>query len=59
MLLATILFQGNESIVAKTTLTVPNDGGPIEAIATIETIPYYVGNQRKAGKCVCMKFRLL
>ncbi|ETE61861.1 Rac GTPase-activating protein 1, partial [Ophiophagus hannah] len=41
--------QGNESIVAKTTLTVPNDGGPIEAVATIETIPYYVGNQRKAA----------
>ncbi|XP_015673652.1 rac GTPase-activating protein 1 [Protobothrops mucrosquamatus] len=41
--------QGNESIVAKTTLTVPNDGGPIEAVATIETIPYYVGNHRKAA----------
>ncbi|XP_063152635.1 rac GTPase-activating protein 1 [Candoia aspera] len=40
--------QGNESIVAKTTLTVPNDGGPIEAVATIETIPYYVGSHRKA-----------
>ncbi|KAF7246993.1 Rac GTPase-activating protein 1 [Varanus komodoensis] len=41
--------QGNESIVAKTTLMVPNDGGPIEAISTIETIPCYVGNRRKAG----------
>ncbi|XP_009067969.1 PREDICTED: rac GTPase-activating protein 1, partial [Acanthisitta chloris] len=32
--------QGNESIVAKTTLMVPNDGGPIEAISTIQTVPY-------------------
>uniref|UniRef100_A0A8D0HLZ0 Rac GTPase-activating protein 1 n=1 Tax=Sphenodon punctatus TaxID=8508 RepID=A0A8D0HLZ0_SPHPU len=40
--------QGNESIVAKTTLTVPGDGGPIEAISTIETIPY-VRNQRKTA----------
>ncbi|XP_054833199.1 rac GTPase-activating protein 1 isoform X2 [Eublepharis macularius] len=39
--------QGNESIVAKTTLTVPNDGGPIEAISTIETIPCYAGSRRK------------
>ncbi|XP_066471069.1 rac GTPase-activating protein 1 isoform X2 [Tiliqua scincoides] len=41
--------QGNESIIAKTTLTVPNDGGPIEAISTIETIPCYVGSRRKAA----------
>ncbi|KAL8163684.1 UNVERIFIED_CONTAM: Rac GTPase-activating protein 1 [Gekko kuhli] len=41
--------QGNESIVAKTTLMVPHDGGPIEAISTIETIPCYAGNRRKAG----------
>ncbi|XP_048347663.1 rac GTPase-activating protein 1 [Sphaerodactylus townsendi] len=41
--------QGNESIVAKTTLTVPNDGGPIEAISTIETIPSYAGSRRKAA----------
>ncbi|PKK19256.1 hypothetical protein A306_00000108 [Columba livia] len=29
--------QGNESIVAKTTVMVPSDGGPIEAISTIQT----------------------
>ncbi|NWZ95540.1 RGAP1 protein, partial [Nesospiza acunhae] len=29
--------QANESIVAKTTVMVPNDGGPIEAISTIQT----------------------
>ncbi|XP_064233126.1 rac GTPase-activating protein 1 isoform X2 [Aotus nancymaae] len=41
--------QGNESIVAKTTVTVPNDGGPIEAVSTIETVPYWTRNQRKTG----------
>uniref|UniRef100_A0A8D0C985 Rac GTPase-activating protein 1 n=1 Tax=Salvator merianae TaxID=96440 RepID=A0A8D0C985_SALMN len=44
-----VVDQANESIVAQTTLTVPNDGGPIEAISTIETIPCYVGNRRQAG----------
>ncbi|XP_025970098.2 rac GTPase-activating protein 1 isoform X2 [Dromaius novaehollandiae] len=41
--------QGNESIVAKTTLTVPGDGGPIEAISTIQTVPYSLRSQRKTG----------
>ncbi|NXX81420.1 RGAP1 protein, partial [Urocolius indicus] len=41
--------QGNESIVAKTTLMVPNDGGPIEAISTIQTVPYNTRIQRKSG----------
>uniref|UniRef100_A0ABM5FNL6 Rac GTPase-activating protein 1 isoform X1 n=2 Tax=Pogona vitticeps TaxID=103695 RepID=A0ABM5FNL6_9SAUR len=41
--------QGNESIIARTTLTVPNDGGPIEAISTLETVPYYVGSQRNTA----------
>nr|XP_048687947.1 rac GTPase-activating protein 1 isoform X2 [Caretta caretta] len=41
--------QGNESIVAKTTLMVPNDGGPIEAISTIQTIPYHLRSRRKTG----------
>ncbi|KAM7338749.1 hypothetical protein ACRRTK_002233 [Alexandromys fortis] len=31
--------QANESIVAKTTVTVPSDGGPIQAVFTIETLP--------------------
>ncbi|KFW06632.1 Rac GTPase-activating protein 1 [Fulmarus glacialis] len=39
--------QGNESIVAKTTLMVPNDGGPIEAISTIQTVPYSLRSRRK------------
>ncbi|KFP21938.1 rac GTPase-activating protein 1 [Egretta garzetta] len=41
--------QGNESIVAKTTLMVPNDGGPIEAISTIQTVPYSLRSCRKSG----------
>ncbi|XP_075301883.1 rac GTPase-activating protein 1 [Opisthocomus hoazin] len=41
--------QANESIVAKTTLMVPNDGGPIEAISTIQTVPYSLRSQRKSG----------
>ncbi|NXE11905.1 RGAP1 protein, partial [Lophotis ruficrista] len=41
--------QGNESIVAKTTLMVPNDGGPIEAISTIQTVPYGLRSQGKSG----------
>nr|XP_045009429.1 rac GTPase-activating protein 1 isoform X4 [Jaculus jaculus] len=41
--------QGNESIVAKTTVTVPNDGGPIEAVSTIETLPSWTRSRRKSG----------
>ncbi|NWZ69475.1 RGAP1 protein, partial [Acrocephalus arundinaceus] len=41
--------QANESIVAKTTVTVPNDGGPIEAISTIQTVPYPRRSRRKRG----------
>lgn len=44
-----LLFQGNDSIVAKTTVTVPNDGGPIEAVSTIETVPYWTRSRRKTG----------
>ncbi|NWS57932.1 RGAP1 protein, partial [Chunga burmeisteri] len=44
--------QGNESIVAKTTLMVPNDGGPIEAISTIQTVPYSLRSRRKSGRCL-------
>ncbi|KFW03880.1 PREDICTED: rac GTPase-activating protein 1 [Eurypyga helias] len=45
----TTVDQGNESIVAKTTVMVPNDGGPIEAISTIQTVPYGLRSQRKSG----------
>ncbi|KAG8585192.1 hypothetical protein GDO81_004914 [Engystomops pustulosus] len=38
----------NESIVTKTTVTVPNNGGMIEAVSTIETVPYYTRSRRTA-----------
>nr|XP_033803418.1 rac GTPase-activating protein 1 [Geotrypetes seraphini] len=41
--------QANESIVAKTTVTVPNDGGPIEAVSTIETVPYWTRSRRRTA----------
>ncbi|XP_041946096.1 rac GTPase-activating protein 1-like [Alosa sapidissima] len=40
--------KANESIVAKTTLTVPADGGPIQAVSTIQAIPYRVHGTRNA-----------
>lgn len=49
--LVCLSFQANESIVAKTTVTVPNDGGPIEAISTIQTVPYPRRSRRKSGGC--------
>ncbi|XP_018616064.1 rac GTPase-activating protein 1 isoform X1 [Scleropages formosus] len=41
--------KGNESIVAKTTLTVPADGGPIEAVSTIEAVPYWTRSRRRTA----------
>ncbi|KAM6976797.1 rac GTPase-activating protein 1 [Aplochiton taeniatus] len=41
--------RGNESLVAKTTVTVPPNGGPVEAVSTIETIPYYTRSRRKTA----------
>ncbi|RXM91576.1 Rac GTPase-activating protein 1 [Acipenser ruthenus] len=41
--------RGNESIVTKTTVTVPSDGGPIEAVSTIETVPYWTRSRRKTA----------
>ncbi|XP_028654371.1 rac GTPase-activating protein 1 [Erpetoichthys calabaricus] len=39
----------NESIVATTTVTVPADGSSIEAISTIETVPYWTRSRRKTA----------
>uniref|UniRef100_A0A669CJK4 Rac GTPase activating protein 1 n=1 Tax=Oreochromis niloticus TaxID=8128 RepID=A0A669CJK4_ORENI len=33
--------MGNEAIVTKTTVTVPANGGSVEAVSTIETVPYW------------------
>uniref|UniRef100_A0A672YC70 Rac GTPase-activating protein 1 n=1 Tax=Sphaeramia orbicularis TaxID=375764 RepID=A0A672YC70_9TELE len=37
----------NESIVAKTTITVPVNGGAVEAVSTIETVPYWTRSKKK------------
>uniref|UniRef100_A0A4W5N227 Rac GTPase-activating protein 1 n=1 Tax=Hucho hucho TaxID=62062 RepID=A0A4W5N227_9TELE len=36
-----VLLQINDSIVTKTTITVPVNGGPVEAVSTIKTVPGY------------------
>uniref|UniRef100_A0A8C9X9P0 Rac GTPase-activating protein 1 n=1 Tax=Sander lucioperca TaxID=283035 RepID=A0A8C9X9P0_SANLU len=43
------MIQINESIVAKTTITVPVNGGAVEAVSTIETVPYWT-RSRKSGE---------
>lgn len=40
--------QVNESIVTKTTITLPVNGGAVEAVSTIETVPYWT-RSRKSG----------
>ncbi|XP_041748009.1 rac GTPase-activating protein 1 isoform X1 [Coregonus clupeaformis] len=40
----------NESIVTKTTITVPVNGGPVEAVSTIETVPgFWTGSRRRTA----------
>uniref|UniRef100_UPI0037E965C8 rac GTPase-activating protein 1-like n=1 Tax=Semicossyphus pulcher TaxID=241346 RepID=UPI0037E965C8 len=39
----------NESIVAKTTITVPVNGGTVEAVSTIETVPYWTRSRKSAA----------
>ncbi|XP_051517674.1 rac GTPase-activating protein 1-like [Myxocyprinus asiaticus] len=41
--------KGNESLVAKTTVTVPTNGGPIEAVTTVEAVPYWTRSRRKTA----------
>ncbi|KAM6927945.1 rac GTPase-activating protein 1-like [Xenentodon cancila] len=38
----------NESIVAKTTITVPANGGVFEAVSTIETVPYWTRSRKRS-----------
>ncbi|MED6263747.1 hypothetical protein CHARACLAT_007689 [Characodon lateralis] len=40
--------RNNESIVAKTTITVPAIGGVVEAVSTIEAIPYWTRSRRRS-----------
>ncbi|XP_070824084.1 rac GTPase-activating protein 1 [Chaetodon trifascialis] len=39
--------MGNETLVTKTTVTVPVNGGPVAAVSTIETVPYWTRSRRK------------
>ncbi|XP_071192630.1 rac GTPase-activating protein 1-like isoform X1 [Salvelinus alpinus] len=40
----------NESIVTKTTITVPVNGGPVEAVSTMETVPgYWIGSRKRTA----------
>lgn len=41
--------MGNESLVTTTTVTVPAHGGPVEAVSTIETIPYWTRSRRQTA----------
>lgn len=41
--------MGNETLVTKTTVTVPANGGPVEAVSTIESIPYWTRSRRKTA----------
>ncbi|XP_037535145.1 rac GTPase-activating protein 1-like [Nematolebias whitei] len=40
----------NESIVAKTTITLPASGGVVETVSTIETVPYWTRSRKKSGE---------
>ncbi|KAG7493826.1 rac GTPase-activating protein 1-like [Solea senegalensis] len=38
----------NESVVAKTTITVPVNGVAVQAVSTIETVPYWTSSRKKS-----------
>lgn len=40
----------NESIVTKTTITVPVNGVAVAAVSTIETVPYWTRSRKRSGK---------
>lgn len=39
--------MGNETLVTRTTVTVPVNGGPVAAVSTIEAVPYWTRSRRK------------
>lgn len=45
-----LVIQINESIVAKTTITLPASGGVVETVSTIETVPYWTRSRMKSGE---------
>uniref|UniRef100_A0A3P8ZX25 Rac GTPase-activating protein 1 n=1 Tax=Esox lucius TaxID=8010 RepID=A0A3P8ZX25_ESOLU len=44
----------NDSVVTKTTITVPVNGGPVEAVSTIEMVPGYWTRSRKTTGETCV-----
>lgn len=44
----------NDSIVAKTTITMPANGGPVKAVSTIETVPYWTRNRQSGENFVAL-----
>uniref|UniRef100_A0AAQ5YNC0 Rac GTPase-activating protein 1 n=1 Tax=Amphiprion ocellaris TaxID=80972 RepID=A0AAQ5YNC0_AMPOC len=46
----------NETLVTKTTVTVPVSGGPVEAVSTIETVPYWTRSRRKTSQLAKCNF---
>lgn len=46
----------NESIVTKTTITVPASGAVVEAVSTIETVPYWTRSRRRSGEDFTLYF---
>uniref|UniRef100_A0A674DY55 Rac GTPase-activating protein 1 n=1 Tax=Salmo trutta TaxID=8032 RepID=A0A674DY55_SALTR len=49
----------NNSIVTKTTITVPVNGGPVEAVSTIKTVPGYWTRSRTVPCYICNCISLL
>uniref|UniRef100_A0A3P8Y2I2 Rac GTPase-activating protein 1 n=1 Tax=Esox lucius TaxID=8010 RepID=A0A3P8Y2I2_ESOLU len=48
----------NDSVVTKTTITVPVNGGPVEAVSTIEMVPGYWTRSRKTTGETCVPLLL-
>lgn len=44
--------------MAKTTVTVPAGGGPIEAVTTVEAVPYWTRSRRKTSKLTSLNLLL-
>ncbi|XP_028265725.1 rac GTPase-activating protein 1 [Parambassis ranga] len=40
---------GNEALVTTTTVTVSANGGPVEAVSTIESVPYWTRSRRRTA----------
>uniref|UniRef100_A0A8C6WNM2 Rac GTPase-activating protein 1 n=1 Tax=Neogobius melanostomus TaxID=47308 RepID=A0A8C6WNM2_9GOBI len=51
-----ISVGASETLVTKTTVMVPGDGGPAEAISTIETVPYWTRSRRRTGNKSAMEW---